>query len=223
MGLGLAIVVILLIGLVLGFMVIQATFAARKWRQVIAAGDRDALEEILDMTFEAWRGSRPPRGMPPADWRALHTAAVVAADRDRCRVSLIADPDVRVVGGRRVEAGSAADVARRAAVRMAERLLYDIPHVRFEEVQVDVFAEYRAPDGASQSACLLTTRALRADSAQLDWDADAVGILATWRTREANDAAGIDPEGDALITEAEIDAVRAAEETLRRSRGGEGG
>src|SRR5882762_4426726 len=111
MGLGLAIFMILGFGVLMGFLVVQAMFAARKWRQVIAAGDREALDQLLDMTFESWRNSRPPRTMPPADWRALHTAAVVAADRDRCRVSLIADPDMRVVGGRRIEAGSAHEVA----------------------------------------------------------------------------------------------------------------
>ena len=45
MGLGLAIIVLLSIGVVLGFMVIQAMFAARKWRSVISEGDHGALME----------------------------------------------------------------------------------------------------------------------------------------------------------------------------------
>src|SRR5690606_14506606 len=161
MGLGLAIVLILLFGAFLGFLVVQARFAAKEWREVIAAGDESALDELLDQTFDAWRNSRPPRGMAPADWRALHTAAVVAADRDRCRVSLLADPDVRVVAGRRIEAGTAIEVARRAAVRMVERLVYEVPHVRFREVQVDVYHEYRDAAGEAHATCLLTTRATR--------------------------------------------------------------
>jgi hypothetical protein len=218
MGLGLAIVVILFFGVLLGFMVVQAKLAAGKWEQVIAAGDRAALEQLLDMTFEGWRSARAPRGMPPADWRALHTAAVVAADRERCRVSLIAGPDVRVVNGRREEVGSERDVARRAAVRMAERVFYEIPHAHFAQAQVDVFAEYRTPDGRSQSTCLLTTRATRDDAASADWAADAPTILAEWRTQESAGAQGVDPDADAVITEAEVDAVRAAEEALRDSR-----
>jgi hypothetical protein len=218
MGLGLAILVILGFGVMLGFLVVQAMFAARKWREVIAAGDREALDQLLDTTFESWRSSRPPRAMPPADWRALHTAAVVAADRDRCRVSLIADPDVRVVGGRRIEAGSAQEVARRVAVRIAERLMYEIPHAHFQEVQVDVYADYRARDGASESSCLVTTRATRAQAAEADWGADAPTILAGWRTLESHGGIVVDPDQEPLITEAEIEAVRAAEETLRRSR-----
>lgn len=88
MGLGLAIIVLLSIGVVLGFMVIQAMFAARKWRSVISEGDHGALMELLDQTFDAWRSARPPKGTPPADWRALHTAALTAADHSRIRVSI---------------------------------------------------------------------------------------------------------------------------------------
>ena len=117
MGLGLGIVICLVIFVIVGFMVFQARFAARQWRRVIAAGDMHALDDLLDQTFEAWRNSRPPRGMPPADWRAMHTAALIAADGQRARVSLLAEPDVRVVQGQRVEVGTAQEVARRAAVR----------------------------------------------------------------------------------------------------------
>ncbi len=215
MGLGFAIVMILLFGSLLGFMVVQAKFAARKWEQVLAAGDRDALDQLLDATFESWRAGRAPKGMPPADWRALHTAAVVAADRERCRVSLIAGPDVRVIDGRRVEVGSDLDVARRAAVRMAERIFYEIPHAHFAHGQVDVYAEYRTPDGEQHSTCILTTRASRAEAAVADWDADASAILADWHTAASSARGGVDPDADALITEAEVDAVRAAEEALR--------
>ena len=219
MGLGLAMVLILGFALILGFMVMQAMFASRKWRQVIADGNRDALTDLLDGTFEAWRNSRPPRGMAPADWRALHTAAVVAADRDRCRVSLIADPDVRVVGGRRVEAGSLEVVARRAVVHMAERLFYDIPYVQFQEVQVDVYTEYRAPGGTSESLCVLSARTTRDHVTGTDWDEDIEVILSGWRIAEAHADVGADPDVNALITEADVEAVRAAEDALRISQG----
>lgn len=215
MGLGLAMVLIFVFTLLMGFMVVQAMFAARKWRDVIADGDREALSDQLENTFEAWRNSRPPRGMPPVDWRALHTAAIVAADRDRGRVSLIADPDVRVIAGSRVEVGSIATVARRAAVRMAERLFYDVPYVQFREVQVDVYTEYRTPGGASESMCVLSARATRATVTGVDWDAEIDDLLSDWQVAEAHGDVGVDPDADALISEAEVAAVRAAEEALR--------
>lgn len=200
MGLGIGIAFVLAMFIIVGFMVFQARFAARRWRQVIAAGDASALDELLDQTFEAWRNSRPPRGAAPADWRALHTAALLAADRDRARVSLLVEPDVRVVQGRRVEVGTAQEVARRAAVRMVERLLYEVPHVSFAAVQVDVHAEYRSADGAVTNSCLLTTRASREVASWSDWGAaEASTLLAEWETREALPGAPVDAAVDALL------------------------
>ncbi|MFA7249159.1 MAG: hypothetical protein WC273_05940 [Dehalococcoidia bacterium] len=200
MGLGLGIAFVAAIFIVVGFMVFQAQFAARHWRRVIAAGDLEALGELLDQTFEAWRNGRPPRGMAPADWRALHTAALLAADRERARVSLLVEPDVRVVEGRRVEVGTAQEVARRAAVRMVERLMYEVPHVSFTAVQVDVHTEYRSADGTIVSPCLLTTRATRAVASWSDWErGDASEMLAEWDTREAAAGAPVDPSVDAVL------------------------
>ena len=227
MGLGLGIVACLLTFILVGFLVFQARFAARQWRRVIAAGDQDALGELLDMTFEAWRNSRPPRGLAPADWRALHTAFLVAADRDRARVSLLAEPDVRVSGGHRVEEGSAQDVARRAAVRMVERLMYEVPHVSFREVQVDVHTEYRGIDGSLTDRCLLSTRVTRDGAAYADWETrDVVAMLDEWETREAVDGRIVDPEEDALLpapTPEALDAIHAAERALREDRTGREG
>ena len=227
MGLGFAIVICLLIFAIVGFVVFQARFAALQWRRVIAAGDLDALAELLDQTFEAWRNSRPPRGVAPADWRAMHTAALAAADRERARVSLLAEPDVRVVQGQRVEVGTAQEVARRAAVRMVERLMYEVPHVSFTAVQVDVHTEYRSADGTVTTPCLLTTRATREAASWSDWSVAAVEasvLLAEWDTREAAPGAPVDPSADALLDSPEVDptaVIRAAERAVREHRSGE--
>ena len=206
MGLGLGIVICLVIFVIVGFMVFQARFAARQWRRVIAAGDIHALDDLLDQTFEAWRNSRPPRGMPPADWRAMHTAALIAADGERARVSLLAEPDVRVVQGQRVEVGTAQEVARRAAVRMVERLMYEVPYVSFKAVQVDVHTEYRAADGSITNPCLLTTQATRETASWADWSAagEASLLLAEWETREAAPSTPIDPSVGALLDSPDV-------------------
>lgn len=222
MGLGLGIVACLVTFIIVGVMVIQARFAARAWRRTIAAGDTQALHALLDQTFEAWRNGRPPRRTPPADWRALHTAAVVAADRDRIRVSLLAEPDVRVVEGQRVEAAGAPEVARRAAVRMVERLMYEMPHVSFGLAQVDVLTEFRHPDGGVTSRCLLTTRVTREQAADADWEGnDHIAMLAEWVTVEDAPGRPVDPDVGAVIAPHVIDpaeAVRAAEAALRARR-----
>ncbi len=163
------VLIVVLLGLFFGFLVLQGTFAARAWRERIADGDFDVLREALDDAFEVWRGMRPPKGMPAADWAALASPELVAADRDRARVSLVADADVRVVGGERRELAGPLLVGRRVALRMAERLLYDIPHVRFDEVQIDVWERYRDASGATIDRALLTTRATREQAAEVDW------------------------------------------------------
>ena len=202
------ILVVVALGVFFGFLVLQATFAARHWRQVIAEGDPGALRQALDAAFDGWRGARPPKGLPPADWQGLQSATLVAADRDRCRVSLFASADVRVIDNQRRELGSARDVARRVAVAMAERVLYEIPHVHFEEIQIDVYGGAAAGDGASEQPCLLTTRVTRATAAQSEWDlAEPQDILAGWQTREAAPGRGLDPDDGALIA-AEGEPVR---------------
>lgn len=192
----------------LGFIITQSFFSQRHWRRIIAEGDLDALRASVLEAFENWRRIRPPADVPPADWRALMSAELIAADTERCRVSMLAEPDIRVVDGVREQVGPPSDVARRAAVRMAERLLYDIPLARFEAVQVDVYAEYRSAGGDVESECLLTTQVSRHQAVITDWDDDAApAILKSWSTREAAASRDLDPGVGALIAPAEAEAA----------------
>ena len=201
---------------IVGFMVFQARFAAKHWRRVIADGDASALDQLLDDTFEAWRRERPKRGTPPADWRAMHTAALVAADSSRIRVSILAQPDVQVVAGELVAVSSERVVARRAAVRMVERLMYEVPYASFAHAQVDVLTEYRQPDGPTLSRCLLTTRVTREQARFADWEeGDADSMLAEWATFEVTGDDWPDPDRDAIIHPDTTEALRAAEDALR--------
>ncbi|MQC17628.1 MAG: hypothetical protein DWG80_00960 [Chloroflexi bacterium] len=215
MDLGLAMLVCVAIFIIVGFMVFQARFAARHWRRVIREGDQQALDQLLDDTFEAWRRERPKRNTPPADWRALLSAALVAADRDRIRVSILAEPDVRVVEGQRIEVASATVVAERAAVRMMERLMYEVPYASFAHGQVDVLIEYRQPAGPSVIRCLLTTSATRDQAAYADWEyGTASEILGEWATRVTDGQTWPDPDEDAIIYPGTREVVRAAEDVL---------
>ena len=207
----LGLLLMLLVGGFLGFIITQSFFSQRHWRRIIAEGDVHALRASVIEAFETWRRMRPPADVPPADWRALVSADLVAADTERCRVSLLAEPDIRVIDGAREQVGPPREVARRAAVRMAERLLYDIPLARFEAVQVDVYAEYRSAEGEVESECLLTTQVSRNQAVITDWDDDAApAILKSWSTREATATRDLDPADGALITVAEAEAAMGA-------------
>ena len=211
------VLIVVAVGVFLGFLVLQGTFAARAWRERIAGGDLDVLGQAVDAAFESWREMRPPKGMPAADWAALASAELVAADRDRARASLIADADVRVVAGGRREVAGPLAVGRRVALLMAERLLYEIPHVRFAEVQIDVWERYRDASGSTRTRPLLTTRASREQAAGVDWSTrweldppaaageagGAAAVLAAWATRERAGAVDVDPDAGALIAPGE--------------------
>jgi len=197
-AIGLLLVIVL--GAVLGFIILQSAFSHRHWRRVIAEGDQPTLLAAVEEALETFRGMRAPRGTPPADWRGLQSAALVAADRDRCRVSLLVEPDIRVIGTERREIGPADSVARRVAVRMVERLLFEIPLARFQAVQVDVYTQYRSPQGEIETDCLLTTQVSRAMGNEAEWDEqEAAAILADWRTRERAQGSALDPDEGALI------------------------
>lgn len=211
----LGIIAFLIVTGAVGVAITSAAFSQRHWKSVIESGDRATLLAAVEEALITFRSLRPPRGMPPADWRALQSAAVVAADRDRCRVSVMVEPDVRVLGSsERREVGPAESVARRVAVRMAERLLYEIPLARFEAVQVDAYTQYRSPDGRTETECLLTTTVSRDEAAETDWDEqEAAAILAAWQTRERAPGQTLDPEVDALITPGEFEDGPAEDST----------
>jgi len=211
------VLLVTLLGIVLGGIVLQATMAARHWRRVIADGDVDALRQAVDDSFATWQRQKPPKGFPIADWQGLQSATVLAADTQRCRVSMLVGPDVRVVGNRRQQTGSALDVARRVAVKMVERTLYEIPHVRFQEVQVDVHTSYQQPDGSAHTECILTTRVQRDDAATAPWDtADDAELLRGWTTVDKSTKTQVDPDEDPLILAEAQAAVAEAEATLRK-------
>ena len=95
-------------------------------------------------------------------------------------------------------------VAERASVRMAERLLYEVPLARFEAVQIDSYTEYRRPDGDASSECLLTVQVSREAAMDADWDTlSEREILDGWGARRRVDGQPLDPGDGALITPAE--------------------
>ena len=204
------VLLVVAVGVFLGFLVLQGTFAARAWRERIAAGDLGVLREALDSAFESWREMRPPKGMPSSDWAALASAELVAADRDRARASLIADADVRVVSGGRREVAGPLAVGRRVALRMTERLLYEIPHVRFSEVQVDVWERFRDASGQTRTRALLTTRATREQAAAVDW-ATRWELDPPLPSPEGGDAADAAGEGEGGAAAGAPDAPRPGE------------
>jgi hypothetical protein len=83
---------------------------------------------------------------------------------------------------------------------MVERLLYEIPLAHFQAVQVDIYTQYRSPQGEIETDCLLTTQVSRELGNEADWDElEAAAILADWGTRERSSGQPLNPDEAPLI------------------------
>ena len=60
---------------------------------------------------------------------------------------------------------------KKITMKLADMLLYDIPNVKLDSVQIDVYTSFRDEGGRSQPACILSTSVERKDIEDLDWEA----------------------------------------------------
>ena len=198
MGLGLVLCLVTFI--IVGIVVFQAQFAARKWRQVIKEGDVGALNQLIDDTFAEWRRRRPTRDSLLAEWNALQSVGLVAADHSAIRVSLLAEPAMTVTEGKPTQSLEVKEIALRSLVGTVERLMYEVPHVSFARAQVDVYTEYRSASTGNDLICLMSCKVDREQVANSDWDSGSVGqIMKDWPIEIAENGKVLDPELGAII------------------------
>jgi hypothetical protein len=58
-------------------------------------------------------------------------------------------------------------------MKLAEMLLYDVPNVKLDRLQVDVYTSFRDASGHPESRCILSTRVERRHVEQIDWEETA--------------------------------------------------
>ena len=198
MGLGLVLCLVTFI--IVGIVVFQAQFAARKWRQVIREGDVEALNQLIGDTFAEWRRRRPTRDSLLAEWNALQSVGLVAADHSAIRVSLLAEPAMTVAGGKPQQSVDVKEIALRSLVGTIERLMYEMPHVSFARAQVDVYTEYRSATSDNDLICLMSCKVGRELVASSDWDSGSPEQIAKdWPIEIVEDGKVLDPELGAII------------------------
>jgi hypothetical protein len=56
--------------------------------------------------------------------------------------------------------------------RLAEMLLYDVPNVKLDHFQVDVYTSFRDESGHAEPRCILSTVVRRNDVEDFDWEND---------------------------------------------------
>ncbi len=197
-GIAVAIGVIFLMFIVVGWVIVQGTRAQLQWRRAVDAGDVNAITMLVGDEIARWKTMRMPKTMPPATWHGVQSAELAAATPDGVRISASAESQYALVDGQRRETSSPFKEAMRVTAKIADMVLYDIPNVRLPYVQVDMYSTYRDDAGSSQR-CVLSTIARRDVADVLDWDEmEAEQIIATFGGRFLLDDRGnplpIDPE-----------------------------
>lgn len=171
-GLGVGIFVVMVMFVVIGWVLFREAYTHRFWRQKVDEGDHEMISQLVQSEVQAWHTERPPKGMSAAVWQGIQNVELLEVGRDYIRVSTSAEPQFALVGGARRQVSSAVDEAKRITAKLAERLFYDIPHVRPERVQIDVFTTFQEAGQVSQR-CILSAVAHRADAVGVDWENDA--------------------------------------------------
>ncbi len=203
-GLGIGIVIVVALFVVIGAIILRETSTHRFWQRKVEEGDLEMIRQLVQVEVERWRTERPPKGTPAAVWQGIQGVELVEIGRDYVRASTTAEPQFALVGGSRRQVSSALDEAKRITASLAERFFYDIPHVRPERVQIDVYTTYHEVGGDVTQRCILSTLARRAAVADVDWENDPPEAI----TERLGARYQLDNHGGALPIAPDEEAVR---------------
>jgi hypothetical protein len=177
LGLGVGIVIICLIFAFIGIVIFREAFTHRFWQRRVDEGDLEMITQLVQVEVQRWRIERPPKGMAASVWQGIQNVEIAQISQHAVRVSTTAEPQFALVSGERRQVSSAIDEAKRVTAKLAERLFYDIPHIRPARVQIDCYTTVQ-DGGLATQRCIMTTAASRADAAVVDWDNEPADIIA---------------------------------------------
>lgn len=164
------ILVVLIIMLLISYVIVQETRAQMHWRGLVAQGDVGAIRQLIETEVDHWKRERVPRGVAPLLWHGVQTVELLDVTADAAHVSCSAEGEYALLGGQRVETRSPLEQGKSITMKLAEMLLYDVPNVRLDRVQIDVYTSYRDQTGAAQTRCILSTLVRRSVVERIDWD-----------------------------------------------------
>ena len=203
-GIGWGLLIIGLVGALFAYIIFQEMRTHRFWRQKVEEGDLEMIRQLVLAEVERWRTESPPKGTPAAVWQGIQGVELVEIGREFIRASTTAEAQFAMVGDARRQVSSALDGAKRITARLAERLFYDIAHVRPERLQIDVYTTFQEVGGEATQRCILSTLAQRAAVAEIDWDNDPPEVIA----EQLGARYELDSQGAALPIEPDDEAVR---------------
>ncbi len=164
------IVIVLLLLLFTGFVIVQETRAQLHWRDLVQQGDVDAIRQLIEAEIEGWHTQRVPKGTPALLWHGVQTVELLDVDATKARISCNAEGEYALVEGKRVETSSPIEEGMKITKKLAEMMLYDVPNVKLDQVQTDIYTFFRSEGGAAEPRCILSTRINRRTVEHIDWE-----------------------------------------------------
>ena len=168
MEFGIAIVILIL--LFTGYVIVQETRAQLHWRDLVQQGDVDAIRQLIESEIEGWHTQRVPKGTPALLWHGVQTVELLDVTPNAARVSCNAEGEHALVDGKRVETSNPLSEGMKITKKLSEMLLYDVPNVKLDHAQVDVYTFFRSESGVAEPRCILSTRVNRRTVEHIDWD-----------------------------------------------------
>jgi len=156
--------------LIVAYIVMQGTRAAMAWRKAADDGDVKIIGEIVEDSLIEWRSKKKPKTVAVDVWRGLQSTELVEVAADFVRVSCQAESEYRREGASWVETANPIQTGMAITAKVAEMVLYDLPHFRPARIQIDVYTTFRDGEGGSSRACIMSTEADRSDALNVDWD-----------------------------------------------------
>jgi hypothetical protein len=196
---GYGIIFVILILIFVSYAIVQETRAQLHWRGLVQGGDLDAIRSLVEDEIQRWHSERVPRDTPALLWHGIQTVELIDVTATAARVNCSAEGEYSLVDGRRIETSSPVAEGMKVTQKIADMLLYDIPNVRLDFVQIDVYTSFRDERGHADTRCILSSIVRRQDVEDLDWEATpAQQFIEIVGGRFAVDASGAIAEVEAF-------------------------
>jgi hypothetical protein len=164
------IIVVAVIVLLITYVILQETRAQMHWRGLVAEGNVEAIKQLLEGEIASWHTERVPKNVPALLWHGIQTVELIDVTPVAARVNCSAEGEYSLVEGRRVETSSALEEGKKITMKLADLVLYEVPNVKLDGVQIDVYTSFRDEGGRSEPRCILSTLVERRDVDDFDWE-----------------------------------------------------
>jgi hypothetical protein len=185
------IIIVVIILTLVSYVIVQETRAQMHWRGLVQQGDVDAISQLLEGEIATWRSARVPREVPPLLWHGVQTVELAEVSATGARVNCSVEGEYAFSNGRRIETTTPIAAAKRLTMKLSDMLLYEIPNVKLDHFQVDVYTSFRSEGGQADTRCIMSTLVERSVIETLDWEATSPDVfVALVGSRFADDASG---------------------------------